>query len=342
MVCDAKSCSMKGQWTLPEAVLTIVSGSGNAPETGVAAKQAAPAFGASTNGDQGSDIVTRDAPTGKTSAEKKATDSAAVPSSPTTAGSPAAGAAVQSEIAQKAQQGLIPFLIASAIGGLFALVMPCVWPMVPITVNFFVKQGQGKGGRQKATGLAIIYCLSIIGIFTAVGVLFSFFFSASSLQTLANNPWLNLFVAGLFVAFGLSLLGIIRAAAAELPAQRLVSGRKQGGPDRRRLHGAHLDDHVVHVHVSRRGGLAGHGGRRRLLLSDRRAGDIRRGDRAAILPARPVPGLDFQDAAERRLDERGQGRRRPGRNWSGLQVRQHGRTGLGHPRERLVRRAGRA
>ena len=103
---------------------------------------------------------------------------------------------------------MIPFLIASAIGGLFALVMPCVWPMVPITVNFFVKQGQGKGGRNKATGLAIIYCLSIIGVFTAVGVLFSFFFSAASLQTLANNPWLNLFVAGLFVAFGLSLLGL--------------------------------------------------------------------------------------------------------------------------------------
>src|SRR5262249_23697643 len=85
-----------------------------------------------------------------------------------------------SEIAQKAEQGLMPFLIASALGGLFALVMPCVWPMVPITVNFFVKQGQGKSGRGKATGLAlaIIYCLSIIGVFTTVGVLFSFFFSA--------------------------------------------------------------------------------------------------------------------------------------------------------------------
>ena len=44
---------------------------------------------------------------------------------------------------------MIPFLIASAIGGLFALVMPCVWPMVPITVNFFVKQGQGQGGTEQ-------------------------------------------------------------------------------------------------------------------------------------------------------------------------------------------------
>ena len=86
--------------------------------------------------------------------------------------------------------------------------MPCVWPMVPITVNFFIKQGQGSNGRKKATGLAFMYCLSIIAVFTAVGVVFSFFFSASSLQTLANNPWLNLFVAGLFLVFGLSLLGL--------------------------------------------------------------------------------------------------------------------------------------
>ena len=136
---------------------------------------------------------------------------------------------VQSEIAQKAQQGLIPFLIASALGGLFALVMPCVWPMVPITVNFFVKQGQGKGGRTKATGLAIIYCLSIIGIFTAVGVLFSFFFSASSLQTLANNPWLNLFVAGLFVAFGLSLLGLFELRLPNFLLNASAQGESRGG-----------------------------------------------------------------------------------------------------------------
>ena len=107
--------------------------------------------------------------------------------------------------------------------------MPCVWPMVPITVNFFVKQGQGKGGRNKATGLAIIYCLSIIGIFTAVGVLFSFFFSASSLQTLANYPWLNLFVAGLFVAFGLSLLGLFELRLPNFLLNASSQGESRGG-----------------------------------------------------------------------------------------------------------------
>ena len=137
--------------------------------------------------------------------------------------------AFKSEIAEKAQQGLIPFLLASALGGLFALVMPCVWPMVPITVNFFVKQGQAKGGKNKATALAITYCLSIIGIFTAVGVLFSFFSSASSLQTLANNPWLNLGVAGLFVAFGLSLLGLFELRLPNFLLNASAQGESKGG-----------------------------------------------------------------------------------------------------------------
>ena len=64
--------------------------------------------------------------------------------------------------------------------------MPCVWPMVPITVNFFVKQGQAKKGS--TTGLAIAYCLAIIGVFTAVGVLFSFFFSATVAPAPGQQP----------------------------------------------------------------------------------------------------------------------------------------------------------
>ncbi len=107
--------------------------------------------------------------------------------------------------------------------------MPCVWPMVPITVNFFVKQGQGKSGRAKTTGLAIIYCLSIIGVFTAVGVLFSFFFSASALQNLANNPWLNLVVAALFVLFGLSLLGLFEIRLPSFLLNASAQGESRGG-----------------------------------------------------------------------------------------------------------------
>jgi thiol:disulfide interchange protein len=209
-VCDAKRCSIPGQWTLPDAVLTVVPADGKGePKVAAVTKPAEPK--------SADPAVSK--PTDSTGSAPPSVTSAEPPSTPI----------VQSEIAQKAQQGLIPFLIASAIGGLFALVMPCVWPMVPITVNFFVKQGQGAGGPKKATGLAITYCLSIIGIFTAVGVFFSFFFSASSLQTLANNPWLNLAVAGLFVAFGLSLLGLFELRLPSFLLNASSQGESRGG-----------------------------------------------------------------------------------------------------------------
>ena len=211
MVCDEKHCSIPGQWTLPEAVLTVLPADGKAPKAAAKAAPVQPAEPKAT----------------PIAAPKVAPPPIAAPS--IKAPEPSRSPVVQSEIAQKAQQGLIPFLIASAIGGLFALVMPCVWPMVPITVNFFVKQGQGAGGRKKATGLAITYCLSIIGIFTAVGVFFSFFFSASSLQTLANNPWLNLAVAGLFVAFGLSLLGLFELRLPSFLLNASAQGESKGG-----------------------------------------------------------------------------------------------------------------
>jgi thiol:disulfide interchange protein len=267
-VCDDRSCSFPGQWTLPDAELTVLPGGGKGPDASVAAKAAVttqpgapekpPADVASKTADPAA--ATIPAATGaaekppvvdsKTAAAPAVTTDLSAPRAPekplpvapksaaapavttgpaATATEPASTAVVQSEIAQKAQQGLIPFLLASALGGLFALVMPCVWPMVPITVNFFVKQGQGKGGRAKATQLAIIYCLSIIGVFTAVGVLFSFFFSASALQTLANNPWINLFVAGLFVAFGLSLLGLFELRLPSFLLNASAQGESKGG-----------------------------------------------------------------------------------------------------------------
>ncbi len=107
-------------------------------------------------------------------------ETAAPPSSPSTDAAPSK---TLSEVEKTAQQGIIPLMIASALGGLLALVMPCVWPMVPITVNFFVKQGQLKDGRHRSTtGLAISYCLAIIGVFTSVGVFASFFVSATALS----------------------------------------------------------------------------------------------------------------------------------------------------------------
>jgi thiol:disulfide interchange protein DsbD len=112
-------------------------------------------------------------------------------------------------------------------GGLMALVTPCVWPMVPVTVNFFVKQGHEN--RRRTFVLALTYGLSIIGVFTLVGVLFSAIFGGASLPRLANSASLNLFIAALFIALGLSLLGLFELRLPSFLLNASSRGESKGG-----------------------------------------------------------------------------------------------------------------
>jgi len=214
-VCNAVSCFPPGRWTLADVTLTILPATGKAAAT------------SSTNAIRALGAASIDPAPIPAAASKREEPASGNDGSSQSAG----GSAVPvSEIARRAQEGLISFLIASALGGFFALLMPCVWPMIPITVNFFVKQGQNSaGGKGKTTGLAMTYCLAIIGLFTAVGVFFSFFFSAAFLQNLANNPWLNLCVALLFVAFGLSLLGLFEIRLPSFLLNASARGESRGG-----------------------------------------------------------------------------------------------------------------
>ena len=207
MVCNDGNCSQPTYWTLPAAELTVEAGSGVGP---VAAKVGAP-------------TVT---PKPEVTASKPEPPAASpdTRAAPSTRPEPEASLG---DVRSKAKEGIIPFLIACALGGLFALAMPCVWPMIPVTVNFFVKQGQKKSGS--TTGLAITYCLSIILIFMAVGLLFSITLGASSLSKLANNPWLNFGVAALFLAFGLSLLGLFEISLPSFLLNASSQGESKGG-----------------------------------------------------------------------------------------------------------------
>lgn len=103
-------------------------------------------------------------------------------------------------------EGLMAFLITAVIAGFAALLTPCVFPMVPITVSFFLKQSESKTHRPLS--MAILYCLGIMGTFTALGLLMAALFGATSLNELANNPWLNLGIAAVMVFFGFNLLGM--------------------------------------------------------------------------------------------------------------------------------------
>jgi thiol:disulfide interchange protein len=133
----------------------------------------------------------------------------------------AAAGTVQASI----DQGLVSFLLFSAAGGLVAILMPCVWPMIPITVNFFVKQGNRSKGQ--ATKLAIVYSLAIIGIFTSLGLAVTFARGATGASALGNNPWLNLIMGVAFIAMGLSLLGLfeIRLPTALLNKSAAAEGK---------------------------------------------------------------------------------------------------------------------
>lgn len=103
-------------------------------------------------------------------------------------------------------QALVPFLLLCLGGGFLALLTPCSFPMVPITVSFFLKQSEAQHKRPWL--LALIYCGSIIAAFTFLGVVISAVFGAAGVNQLATNPWLNLVVGLIFVVFSLDMLGL--------------------------------------------------------------------------------------------------------------------------------------
>lgn len=105
-----------------------------------------------------------------------------------------------------AQQGrsLLYIFLAGFIGGLIALVTPCVWPMIPMTVSFFLKQNKSKS---KSVMTAAIYGLSIIVIYVALGLIVTILFGASALNELATSAGFNIAFFLLLVLFAISFMG---------------------------------------------------------------------------------------------------------------------------------------
>lgn len=89
-------------------------------------------------------------------------------------------------------------------GGLLALLTPCVFPMIPLTVSFFTKSS-----KDKRSGLnnAILYGLSIITIYVTLGLIVTAIFGADALNLLSTNAWFNIFFAVLFIIFAISFFG---------------------------------------------------------------------------------------------------------------------------------------
>ncbi len=128
------------------------------------------------------------------------------------------GGASGSELEQALSGGLMGFLGLAAVAGLLALLTPCVFPMIPITVAFFTKQGEKEGSS--TFRLAFIFGAGIVGTYTVTGMGLSALLGASGAVQIATNGWVNLAIGAMFTVFALSLMGFLNLA---LPAG--LSGR---------------------------------------------------------------------------------------------------------------------
>ena len=99
------------------------------------------------------------------------------------------------------ERSLWLIFILGLLGGLLAIFTPCVWPIIPMTVSFFLKKG---GGIKDA----ILYGLSIIVLYVGLGLLVTIAFGASALNDLSTNAIVNIFFFLLLVVFALSFFGL--------------------------------------------------------------------------------------------------------------------------------------
>ena len=116
--------------------------------------------------------------------------------------------------------------IAGFIGGFAAFLMPCVYPMLPLTVSFFTKKG---GSRTKAIVQSALYGLSIIVIYVALGFIITLLFGPSALNALATNGIFNFCFFVLLVIFGISFLGAFEITLPSSLANKMDEKSDKGG-----------------------------------------------------------------------------------------------------------------
>jgi thiol:disulfide interchange protein DsbD len=104
-----------------------------------------------------------------------------------------------------ADHSLLYILLMGFIGGLLAVCMPCIWPIIPMTVSFFLKRS--KSDKAKGIKDAVTYGLSIIVIYLGLGLLVTALFGSDTLNAMSTNAVFNIFLFLLLVVFALSFFG---------------------------------------------------------------------------------------------------------------------------------------
>jgi thiol:disulfide interchange protein DsbD len=124
------------------------------------------------------------------------------------------------------EKGLVSIFLIAFFSGFAALLTPCVFPMIPMTVSFFTKQS-----KNKAQGIrnAIIYGISIILIYVVLGLLVTWIFGADALNALSTNVWFNIIFFGLLVFFAASFLGAFEIMLPNSWANKVDQQADRGG-----------------------------------------------------------------------------------------------------------------
>jgi thiol:disulfide interchange protein DsbD len=163
--------------------------------------------------------------------------SAPRPSAPAPVSAPAPAPVVGRVIdmaASSQASTLAAYIGLAALMGALSLITPCVFPMVPITVSYFTNRA--RKSRREAVTQALIYGAGIVLTFTGVGFTLALAYGASGLNRFAADPWLNLGVTAMFLAFALSLFGVWELA---LPS-KLVNAASRADSGKGRLAGTLL------------------------------------------------------------------------------------------------------
>ena len=116
--------------------------------------------------------------------------------------------------------------IAGFIGGLAAFFMPCIYPMIPLTVSFFTKKSES---RAKGIRTAVIYGLSIIVIYVTLGMLITLIFGTSALNEAASSATFNLLFFVVLIIFGISFLGAFEITLPSALVNKMDEKSNQGG-----------------------------------------------------------------------------------------------------------------
>ncbi|PWK69247.1 thiol:disulfide interchange protein DsbD [Mucilaginibacter oryzae] len=116
--------------------------------------------------------------------------------------------------------------IEGLIGGFTAVILPCIYPLLPLTVSFFTKKS---GNKSKAVMQSLIYGVSIIVIYVTLGLLISIIFGSDALNELATNGIFNIFFFLLLVVFGASFLGAFEITLPSSLANKLDENSDKGG-----------------------------------------------------------------------------------------------------------------